>query len=92
VELKDAPEGTYAATFELDPSYYNAVRTLRPDPDGTVRLSLHSYGDYPLKVRVRTTEGEVPLTATLSDALQSSLRAEPPSPEVAEALSYIAAH
>lgn len=38
-EIENAPADAYAATFELDPSsYYDPVRTLRPQAEGQFRL------------------------------------------------------
>jgi hypothetical protein len=65
---------------------------LRPDADGTFRLKLNTFGDYPVKVKMRTTAGEVPVVASLYDALQNAHPADATNPAVAEALNYIAAN
>ena len=36
-EVENAPPDTYLATFKLDPSYYDPVRTLKPERDGKFR-------------------------------------------------------
>jgi pYEATS domain-containing protein involved in immunity len=92
-EVENAPEGTYAATFELDPSYYDPYRTLTPDTDGKFRLTTTAYGDYGVMVRLRTKEGEVPLPlGTLSMALQNARQHMGANPAVDEAVEYIASH
>ena len=93
-EIQNIPANAYAATFELDPSYYDPVRTLRPDPDGKIRLETTAFGDYDVKVRVRTKEGEVPVFGTLKTALQNSAQRglAAANPAVDAALEYIASH
>jgi hypothetical protein len=59
VQVENAPPDAYAATFELDPSItYDAVHTLRPEPDGGFRLETTTYGDSPVVVRLRRSNGE----------------------------------
>jgi hypothetical protein len=54
VEVENAPSDVVAATFELDPSYYLPVRTVERAADGRVKLETHAYGDYALKVDLRS--------------------------------------
>ena len=90
-EIKDVPDDVYAATFELDPSYYDPLRTLRPDPAGNIRLETNTYGNYDVNVRLRTKRGEtVVLRGNLLDRLRRSSDVQ--NPAVAEAISYIAQH
>jgi hypothetical protein len=59
LEVENAPPDTYAATFEVDPSTtYDAVHTLRPNPNGGFRLDTTTYGDSPVVVRLRRSNGE----------------------------------
>ena len=91
IEVKNAPPGVLAATFELDPSYYLPVRTVEPDAEGRVKLETTAYGDYPLKVDLRTKSGPIPVKTTLRKALLSG---EPRAqqPEIDAAIAEIAAH
>lgn len=93
-EVRNAPEGAYAATFELDPKRYDydPWRTLRPDSDGTFRLETTAYGDSEVKVRLRTNAGEVPLVGTLTTALQNFRKQMGTNPAVDDAIEYIASH
>ena len=92
LEVENPPADAYAATFELDPSYYNPVRTLPPGSDGKFRLETSSYGDYQVMVKLRTKQGDVPVANTLSSALQSSQQRVVANPEISEAIAYIATH
>jgi hypothetical protein len=94
MEVENAPSDTYAATFELDPTTsYDAVRTLKPEPDGGFRLETTTYGDYPVVVRLRRSNGE---DLILKDGIARGLRrTHAPTgalAPVSEALSYIAEH
>ncbi len=90
LEVENPPPDAYAATFELDPTYYDPVRTISPDHDGKFRLEMASYGDYPVTVKMRTKQGEVPLINTLSQALENAQQSG--APAITEAISYIANH
>lgn len=90
--LEETPPDVYAATFELHPTYYDPVRTVRPEPDGKVALQTTAYGDYDLKVRLRTKEGVQVVNANLVEALKRGESAESDQPGVLEALSYLADH
>lgn len=92
-EVQDSPSNAYAATFELDPkTYYDPIRTLRPDSNGQFHLDTTTYGDYDVRVTLRTEDGRDQLIqATVSSALEETI--EPTAnASVAEALSYIAKH
>ncbi|MBM3562606.1 MAG: hypothetical protein FJX48_05485 [Alphaproteobacteria bacterium] len=92
-EVRNAPKDAYAATFELDAdTYYNPVRTLRPDNDGAFRLSTSTYGDYDVKVLLRTSEGDVPLSSSVRNALEKSRDEMSAGPMVDDAIAYIAGH
>jgi hypothetical protein len=91
LEIQNAPRDAYAATFELDPSYYDPARTLGRDSDGMFRLETTSYGDYDVHVKLRTKEGEVPLPdVPLSSALASTQESFVTDPEKRSAIDYIA--
>lgn len=89
-EVENAPNDAYAATFELDPTYYDSVRTLPPGADGNFRLEAASYGDYELRVKLRTKTGEVPVMDTLAHALRMSQKNAVQNEAVREAIAYIA--
>ena len=96
-EVENAPQDTYAATFELDPTYYDPRRTLLPDREGRFRLALNSYGNYDVKVWLRTKEGEIRIDDNLRGALERSrpsIAGGQPIDEnaISEALAYIATH
>ena len=90
LEVKNAPPDVLAATFELDPSYYLPVRTVEPDAAGNLRLETTAYGDYPLKVDLRTKSGAIPLKTTLRKALLSG-EAPERHPNIDAAIAEIAA-
>jgi len=91
-EIENVPEDTYAATFELDPSYYDPVRTLRADEDGKFRLETSTYGDYPLIVRLHRKTGDLVLREGVARALRRARSSMPGNSKVDSALSYIADH
>jgi hypothetical protein len=93
-EVENAPADTYAATFELDQSsYYDPVRTLKPDQDGKFRLETTTYGDYPLIVRLhRAKADDLVLREGVARALKRGRDAMPSNPKVDTALAYIAEH
>lgn len=73
-EVRNPPPDTYAATFELDESYPDRIRTLPPNPDGQFRLRTTTYGDYPVVVRLRTRKGEqVVFTESVANALRRGM-------------------
>jgi len=88
-EVENAPADAYAATFILHESYYDPVRTVRPDRDGHLRLSTTSYGDYDVKVHLRTPQGELQLVDTVTGALKRARSSMPPGPAVDEAIAYL---
>jgi hypothetical protein len=94
LEVENPPQDAYAATFELDPADYDPRRTLVPDPDGRFRFATHSYGNYDVKVWLRTKEGEIRIDEDLKGALERSLadRQSIDESAVSEALAYIATH
>jgi hypothetical protein len=91
-EVQNPPTGAYAATFELDPSYYDPRRTLAADSAGRFRLETTAYGDYEVKVRLRTKEGDIPLLETVQRALDKSREHMGANPAIDEAIQYIASH
>jgi hypothetical protein len=90
-EVDDAPPDAYAATFELDPSYYDPLRTLKPDSDGKFRLETTAYGNYPVVVRLHRKGGDVTLKANVAQALRTSVSGAT-APAWQDAVSYIATH
>lgn len=91
LEVKDPPTGVLAATFELDPTYYLPVRTVEPDAEGRLKLETTAYGDYGLKVDLRSKSGVVPVRTTLRKALLSG-ESRGRTPEIDAAIAEIAAH
>ncbi len=89
IGVENAPQETYAATFELDPTYYDPIQTVRPDTEGQFSLETTSYGDYDVTVRLRTKEGEIPLADSLKRALQRSYGTAPANPALMSALTDI---
>jgi hypothetical protein len=93
MEIEDAPADTYAATFELDSSYYDPVRMVSPDATGKFKLETTTYGDYPLLVRLhRPKDGDVVLKEGMARALRRARDKMPANPQVDEAVAYIANH
>jgi hypothetical protein len=92
-EVENVPKEVYAGTFELDESYYDPVRTVRPEGDERrIRLKTTSYGDYGLRVRLRTSDGEILILDSLVDALQRTRKGMPSNPSVDQAIEELAAH
>lgn len=89
-EVENPPQDLYAATFELHETYYDPVRTIRPGTNASVVLDTTTYGDFDVKVLLRTKSGEIPLIESVSSALDHA-RAQMPSGEaVDKAISEIA--
>lgn len=92
-EVENAPANCYEATFVLDPSYYDPRQTRRPDSDGKFRLKTTTYGDYDVKVLLRTRDGnDQTILANLTMALRTSMRNDTDRSTFANALTYIATH
>ncbi|HXZ01756.1 MAG TPA: hypothetical protein VEI03_17305 [Stellaceae bacterium] len=92
-EVENAPEDAYVATFELDPSYYDPIRTLKPDSDGKFRLATTTHGDYPLIVRLLRSNGvELVLKDSIVRGLRRTRSTMASSPAIDAALSEIADH
>jgi hypothetical protein len=92
-EIKNAPADAYAATYELDPSYYDPVRTIRRDEDGTFRLEVTTHGDYPVIAHLhRPDASDLTLREGVARALKRGRETMPDNPKIDEALSYIADH
>jgi hypothetical protein len=70
VEIEDAPEDTYAVTYQLDESYYEPVRESR-DPQQRFAEDLTSFGDYPIQAKIRTKGGVLTVSSPLSAALKA---------------------
>lgn len=91
IEVKNTPSDVLAATFELDPTYYLPVRTVEPDADGKVKLETTVYGDYALRVNLRSRTGVTPIRTTLRKALLGGESRER-GPKIDAAIAEIAAH
>jgi hypothetical protein len=92
-EVENPPEDTYAATFELDSTNVNPVRTLPPDSNGKFRLVTSTSGDYPVVVRLRTKHGrEVTLKESVAKALRKGAVGFTVTPAYLDALNDIADH
>jgi hypothetical protein len=92
VEIENIPREVYAATFELHETYYDPITTLTPDSEGRIRLTTTSFGDYTMKVRLRSKEGEIQIIDTLSRALERGRLGMSPDVRVDQALAEIRAH
>ncbi len=98
LEVQNAPADTYVATFELDPTDYDPVRTLTPDAHGNIRLSTTTSGDYPVLVRISRSGGaSTVLKESVARALRRGHEAEQsPAGEdrsaISQALNDIATH
>jgi hypothetical protein len=86
IEVENSPPEAYAATFELYEDFYDPVQTLRPDRNGRFSLKTTSYGDYDVKVRLRTKEGDIPIADTLARALRRSYAESSTSPALKQAI------
>jgi hypothetical protein len=70
LQVKGAPEDTYAVTYLLDESYYDSVReSLAKDQSFEERLT--SYGDYTVQAKIRTKHGTLLAARPLSAALEA---------------------
>ncbi|MFN3658314.1 MAG: pYEATS domain-containing protein [Pseudolabrys sp.] len=87
-EVENMPENVYAGTFELHESYYDPVRTLRPDR-GKLELKTTSYGDYDLKVRLRTPDGEILVADNVVNALKRARETMPDNHDIDDAIAEI---
>lgn len=66
--VKDAPDDTYAVTYELHETYYEPVRESRRSSEDFVE-EITSYGDYLVRAIVRGKSQTQTLVAELSEAL-----------------------
>jgi hypothetical protein len=88
--VDDAPDGTHAVTYELDPTYFDPVREVRA---GVQRFEqeITSYGDYELSARVRHRGRTEYLGTSLTKALEGTYGsgAEIQSPAVRDAIDRL---
>lgn len=89
LEVKNAPPDVYVAQFELDPTYYDPLRTVRPDDEGRFVLRTTSYGDYPVTVTLMSSQGTYEMRERLSQALAKGMSDAAPSPTLKAALTEI---
>jgi len=89
-ELQNVPTDVFAATYELHPSYWDPTRAVKRTEDGRFRLETTSYGDYRVKVRLRSREGFTYVVDKVSTALRRTANVNDASQ--AEAVSYIEKH
>jgi hypothetical protein len=66
--VNDAPDDTYAVTYQLHESYYDPVRETRDRSNG-FEEEITSYGDYTIQARLRTKKN----VETLADSLGGAL-------------------
>jgi len=85
--VKDAPDDTYAVTYELHETYYEPVRESRRSNEDFVE-EITSYGDYLVRAIVRGKSQTQTLVAELSEALARGHLNEK-SPAIDEALNDI---
>jgi hypothetical protein len=90
LRVDDVPAGTYAVTYTLDDSYYDAVREVRNSEAG-FEERLTSYGDYTVQAKIRTPNGVTTVAVPLSTALSEG-SGEALNSAIADALHDIAAH
>lgn len=92
-EVEKVPEDVYAATFQLDDSYYDPRRTLKRAPDGRFRLPVTTYGDYQIIVRLHRRSGEDLILADyVAMGLRKTIGPTPANAAEARALNDIAAN
>jgi hypothetical protein len=91
-EVDDLPADVYAATFELDPTYWDPVQTIFPQ-NRRATLRTTSYGDYGLRVTLRSKGGpDLPIIDTVVRALSRARSSMPPNPTIDSAIADLAAH
>lgn len=90
LEVEDLPPDLHAVTFELHPSYYDPIQTVPLDRERRVRLSTTTYGDYDLRVILRTRRGEVSFVENLTRAFERGLGSGEANPATMQALAQIA--
>jgi hypothetical protein len=91
-EVDDVPPDVYAATFVLDPTYYDPRQTVYPQ-NQQVALHITSYGDYALSVLLHTREGkDVAIFDSVVQALRRARPSMPPNPTIDTAIAELAAH
>ncbi len=89
LRVLDAPDDTYAVTYNLHKSYYDPAREVL-DKASAFKEELTSYGDYTVTAKVRTKQGVVTVATPLSQALEAG-HASGMSAAVAHALEDIKA-
>ena len=72
LRVDSAPDDAYGVTYELDPSYYDAVREAKDVPGGRFEENINSYGDYVIRAAVRAKSGPTILKDSLAVALKRS--------------------
>jgi len=92
-EVENAPADAFAATFDLDPAYYDPSRTVQPQSTGRFRLETTTYGDFPLTVRLRRSKGEdIVLKEGVARALRRAYAPAGAEMPFGQAVSYITEH
>jgi pYEATS domain-containing protein involved in immunity len=71
LSVENAPPDTHAVTYQLDPSYYDPIRTVRGS-QGNFAEEITSYGNYYVQARVRARDRVIPAGANLYQALLRS--------------------
>lgn len=69
--VKNVPSSAYGATFELDPTYYDPIRSASPT-GGVAEIETTSYGDYIVTARLNSKEKAPALRTSLSRALRET--------------------
>lgn len=90
LRVDDAPPDTYAVTYTLDDSYYDAVREVL-DSEARFEEHLTSYGDYTVQAKIRSPDGVTTVAVPLSTALSKG-HVEGLNSAIEGALHDIAAH
>jgi len=87
IQVENAPQDTYAVTYELHPTYYEPVReSIQREENFAEKLT--SYGDYLIRAKVRSKTGTQTVVTPLSTALTLGHPSAPSSP-IGEALEHI---
>lgn len=85
--VNNAPEDTYAVTYELHETYYEPVREARSYTDGFAE-DITSYGDYDIRATIRGKHRNQVVVAGLSEALERG-HGQNPLATIAKALANI---
>jgi hypothetical protein len=89
LSVNDAPEDTFAVTYELHESYYDPIRVSRKP--ATFSTDISSYGDFTVRAEVRRKSRTDQIAVLLSRALRVA-HGTIASKAITDAIADIAAH